>query len=174
MPPFAPAVSPDDVLPHTFDGCDPQTKLETNMLTGEVPVRVDRIILVHNVLRLFRTAAFVSQDDTIANRYPSNRIWGFDIRKIAAYLARTMGDDFTTSFSSLSWSNTFNRLRVIAEKCSGGEMLDVAPRVRTTLASMLDAHTIISRNEAWHNFQILCRALAPIFSGEVTREDLLA
>ncbi len=172
MPSHAPAVTPEDVLPHTFDGCDAKTRLEANMISGDVPVRADRIVLAHDVLRLFRIAAFVQTDDNIANRYGPEKIWGLDIRKVRAHLVRTMESDFTTSFSSLTWANTFNNLRVVATRCSGGEMIDIAPRVRMTLAAELRAPTIISRNNAWRNFQTLCRALAPIFSGEVTREEL--
>lgn len=163
---------PDDVPPHTFDGCEPKTKFEMNVLTGEVLVRADRIVLAHDVLQLFRIAASVKCDDRIADRYGPDKIWGVDIRKVAAYLDRTLESKFTTSFSSLSWANTFKTIRVGAERLKEEKTMDVAPRMRTHLADALRRSSIVSRNEAWENFQTLSLALAPIFSGEVTRADL--
>ena len=166
----------DDVLPANFKGIKPASTFERNVLAGEVMARVDAVRLGHDVFRLFRAAAFLRDDQTIVKRYPPSKIWGLDIEKVAAYLARALDTGFTKETRCLTWANTMNDLRVACDKLDGTDSTDVALRLRRSVEASLQSTRELPalRSEAWGSFQMALRVLAPIFSGEVTRADLSA
>ncbi|NBS41109.1 hypothetical protein EBS80_00420 [bacterium] len=169
----------DDVLPHTFDGIDPATKFERDVLAGPVLASFNAVTLGHDVFRLFRWASFLHGDETrpadptVADRHPPSQIWGLSIEKIAAYLARVLGPEFKTTTMCLNWSTAMNKTRSGAKR---GETTDVAANLRGTVSGAVRSfrESPVARAAAYANFQMALTVLAPILAGEVTRADLSA
>lgn len=172
----------DDIPPGTFDGIQPATKFERDILAGPVLASVDAVALGHDVFRLFRWASHFQGDDTrppdptVADRNPPSKIWGLSIEKVAAYLARVLGPEFKTTTMWLSWANAMNVTRSRSEGLTNDDRLDVAKHLRAaaTASVRVLSHSDDARAAAYASFQMALRVLAPIFAGEVTRADLSA
>lgn len=166
----------DDVLPKNFEGIEPTTAFERNILAGPVMARADAVRLGHDVFRLFRAAATIKDDPAGITRYPASRIWGLSIEKVSAYLMRVLGDEFTRETMYLTWANTMNDTRVACDELVDDATVDVALRLRRCVNSLLGSTSTVPsvRTAAWQNFQMALTVLGPIFAGEVTRADLSA
>lgn len=175
--------APDDTVPHTFDGIVPKNDFERRIVFGKDDlVSPDAVALGHDVFRLFRWASILHGDDTragdptVADRNPPSKIWGLDIEKVAAHLARTAGPDFTTKTTYLTWVSSMNAIRARPEYVAADGRINVTPQLRANIGFALRANKLspAARAESWHNFQMATRVLAPIFSGEVKRAHLSA
>lgn len=175
--------APDDTVPHTFDGIVPSNDFERRIVFGKDDlVLPDAVALGHDVFRLFRWASIFHGDDTragdptVADRNPPSKIWGLDIQKVAAHLARTAGHDFTTKTTYLTWVSSMNATRTRHEYVAADGRINVAPQLRENIGFALRTNKLspTARAEAWKNFQMASRVLAPIFSGEVKRASLSA
>lgn len=175
--------APDDITARTFKDLKPCCPFEKRIINGKDDlVSPDAVALGHDVLRLFRFASFLVGDDTragdptVADRYPPSKIWNLNVEKVAAHLARTAGSDFTSRTMYLTWANTMNAVRARREYVAPDGRINVVPKLRDTIGFAIRGHKDFpeARIEAWKNFQMAVRVLAPIFSGEVTRADLSA
>ncbi len=171
-----PARFADDVDPLLFRGLEPSATFERNILAGPLPARVDSVRLGHDVLRLFRIAAFLVNDPSVADRHPPEKIWGLSIRKVSEYLVRVLGDGFTRETTYLAWANVMGDTRLACERLRDDEFVDIALRLRRNVhASLRGARGVAgTRAAAWASFQMALTVLGPIFAGEVTRHDLSA
>lgn len=149
----------------------PASPLEDRIVNGACPVRSDRVRLANEVLSLYRAAAHLAHDASVASRWPPERIGGLSIDKVAAHLARALEQRFTRELKMLGWTNTFDALKTATEVSLSSEAIDVAPRLRGTLDVVLRSQ-VTTQAEALALFRIVLDIVGPIFAGEVTREDL--
>lgn len=148
----------------------PASPLEDRIVNDACPVRVDRVFLANEVVRLSRAAAYVAHSETTDAHKPLVRTTDLSIPRMATYLTNTLGDRFTRDLRLLGWIPTFDMLKTACEVSVPSEAIDVAPRLRATLAAALRSSA--SQADALALFRVVLDIVAPVFAGDVTRDDL--